>query len=262
MLTITSAELNLWMATLLWPLSRTLGLVASAPLFGNAGVPVQVKVMLGVLLAVVVAPGMPPMPSHDPASWAGLLIVAKEMLIGVSMGFAMRIVFAAVEMAGEVIGLTMGLGFASFYDPQTRGRSSTISQFLTLLATMALLAINGHLVMIEVLAESFVSMPVGATQVSAAAPLELVRWAGIIFTSGLQLALPVLAALLMTNVALGVLTRAAPQLNLFGIGFPISIAVGFLLIALTLPYLAGPLQALFNQGFEASRAVARAAAGG
>lgn len=255
MLTVTSAELNLWMATFLWPLSRTLGLVAAAPLFGNAGVPLQLKIVLGFLLAMVISPVIPPMPSHDPASWAGLLIVAREMLVGVAMGFAMRVVFAAVEMAGEAIGLTMGLGFATFYDPQTHGRSSTISQFLTLFSTLVLLAIDGHLMMIEVLAESFVSLPVAATPLPNGATLEVARWGGVIFSSGLQLALPVLAALLMTNVALGVLTRAAPQLNLFGIGFPVSIGVGFLLIALALPYLGGPLQALFNQGFGAMRDV-------
>ncbi|MFD2366394.1 flagellar biosynthetic protein FliR [Pseudoduganella sp. GCM10020061] len=260
MLTLTSGELNTWIAAFLWPLSRMLGLVASAPLFGNSAVPTTVKVMLGATLALVIAPAIPAMPAVNPTSMAGLLIVAQEMLIGLAMGFAMRIVFAAIEMAGEVASLTMGLGFASFFDPLTQGRSSGISQFLTLVATMAFLAVNGHLILIEVLAESFYTLPVSATPLSIGGPYEMARWGGEIFRSGLQLSLPLVAALLMTNVALGILTRAAPQLNLFGIGFPISLGVGFIVLSLVLPYLAGPFQGLFNRGIEASRSIPRAAA--
>ncbi len=173
------------------------------------------------------------------------------------MGFAMRIVFAAVEMAGEVASLTMGLGFATFFDPQTQGRTSAISQFLALLATTIFIAANVHLVVLEVLAESFISMPVAASPMGGGLAVELVRWGGTIFAAGLQLSLPIVAALLITNVALGILTRAAPQLNIFGIGFPISLGVGLLVISLTLPFLGGPLQGLLNQGVEASRKLPR-----
>ncbi|MES2297825.1 MAG: flagellar biosynthetic protein FliR [Pseudomonadota bacterium] len=260
MITLTSAEWNSALAALLWPLSRILGLIAAAPLFGNASVPVSVKVALGTLLALIMAPAIPAMPAADPVSLAGFLIVLQEMLIGLGMGFAMRIVFAAVEMAGEAASLTMGLGFATFFDPQSQGRSSAISQFLTLIATMAFLAINAHLVLLSALAESFVTMPVSASPLGTGAPFALARFGGVIFSAGLQLALPILAALLITNVALGILTRAAPQLNIFGIGFPISLGVGFLVISLSMPYLSMPLQNLFNQGVEAGRSLPRSAA--
>jgi flagellar biosynthetic protein FliR len=259
MLTLTAAELNAWVAGLLWPLSRILGLIASSPLFGNASVPVSVKVSLGVLLALVMAPLVPAVPAADPTSWAGLLILVKEMIIGLAMGFAMRLVFAAIEYAGEVASQTMGLGFAMFFDPTTRGRSSAVSQFMALVATMAFLAVNGHLVLLEALAESFITMPITSTPFSGNAPLELARWGGRIFSAGLQLSLPIVAALLITNVALGILTRAAPQLNLFGIGFPITLGVGFLTLSLSLPYLSTPIVNLFNQGVEAGRALPRAA---
>ena len=257
MITLTSAEMNTWIAALLWPLTRILGLIAAAPLFGNSSFPVSGKIVLGVLLATIMAPAIPALPAADPMSMAGLLILIQELLIGLAMGFAMRIVFAAVEMAGEVASLTMGLGFASFFDPLTKGRSSAVSQFLALIATMAFLAVNGHLVLLEALAESFYTMPISATPMSASAPWELARWGGHIFTAGLHLSLPIVAALLITNVALGILTRAAPQLNIFGIGFPISLAVGLLLVSLVLPYLSGPIQTLFNQGIEASRSIPR-----
>ena len=258
MLTLTSIEINAWIAGLLWPLTRILGLVAAAPLFGNRAVPVSIKVSLGVLLAAIIAPTVPALPATDPMSLAGLLILVKELLIGLAMGFAMRIVFAAVEFAGEVASMTMGLGFAVFFDPATRGRSSAISQFLALVATMAFLAVNAHLVLLAALAESFVSLPISSTPFSSGAPLEVVRWGARIFSAGLQLALPVIAALLITNVALGVLTRAAPQLNIFGIGFPLTLGVGFLTLSLTMPYLGTPIVNLFNEGVEAARAIPRA----
>ena len=260
MLTITSVEMNTWIAALLWPLSRILGMIAASPLFGNASFPMSGKIMLGIVIAMIMAPVIPPGPAADPMSMAGLLIVLQEMLVGLALGFAIRIVFAAVEMAGEVVSATMGLGFASVFDPQTKGRSSAVSQFLALISTMAILAINGHLLLLEVLAESFVTMPISATPASAGLMLQLVKWAGAIFSVGLQLSLPIVAALLITNVALGILTRAAPQLNIFGIGFPVSLGVGLILISQALPYMSVPLQNLFNQGLEHARAIPRAGA--
>jgi flagellar biosynthesis protein FliR len=260
MITLTSAELNTWIAAFLWPLTRILGLVAASPVFGNTSLPVSIKVSLGVILAAIMAPAIPALPAADPMSMAGFLILLQEMLIGLGMGFAMRVVFAAIEMAGEISGLTMGFGFASFFDPQSAGRTSAISQFLVLVATMAFLAVNAHLVLLEALAESFISMPISSSPIAATAPLELAKWGGRVFSAGLQLALPIIAALLVTQIALGILTRAAPQLNLFGIGFPLTLGVGFIVLSLALPYLGGPFQNLFNQGIEASRLIPRSAA--
>ena len=260
MLTLTSAEINLWIASLLWPLTRILGMIASAPLFGHASVPTRAKVILGVLVAMIVAPNLPPMPAVEPTSWAGLLILVQELLVGLAMGFSMRLVFAAIEYAGELASATMGFGFASFFDPATQGRSNAISQFMSMVATMAFLAVNAHLVLLAALTESFISLPISATPLSSVAPLELARLGSRIFSAGLQIALPILAALLIVNVALGILTRAAPQLNIFGIGFPITLGVGMLTISVVLPYLNTPIQNLFNEGIEAGRRIPRAAA--
>ena len=173
MLTLSSLEINAWIAGLLWPLTRILGMVAAAPLFGHASVPTQVKVILGVLLALIIAPTVPNIPATDPMSYAGLLILVQELLVGLAMGFAMRLVFAAIEYAGELASSTMGFSFASFFDPTTQGRSAAISQFLSMVATMAFLAVNAHLVLLAALAESFVSLPISGTPLSSAAPLEL-----------------------------------------------------------------------------------------
>lgn len=257
MLTLSSIEMNTWIAALLWPLSRILGLLAAAPLFGNAAVPVSTKVCLGVLLAMIIAPTVPALPAADPLSMAGLLILTQEMLVGLAMGFSIRIVFAAIEMAGEISSLTMGLGFASFFDPQTKGRSSAISQFLTMLATLMFLTVNGHLVLLAALAESFVSLPVSASPISGGGFQQLAAWGAEIFRSGVQISLPIVAALLLTNVALGILTRAAPQLNIFGIGFPVTLGVGLLVLSMVLPYFAVPFQNLFLRGIETARLLPR-----
>ena len=257
MLTLSSIELNTWIAALLWPLSRILGLIAAAPLFGNAALPATVKVTLGALLAMIIAPTVPALPAVNPMSLPGLLILTQEMLVGLAMGFSIRIVFSAIEMAGELSSLTMGLGFASFFDPQTKGRSSAISQFLVMLATLMFLTVNGHLVLLAALAESFVSLPISASPISGGGFQQLAAWGGEIFRSGLQISLPIIAALLLTNVALGILTRAAPQLNIFGIGFPVTLGVGLLVIGMVLPYLATPFQNMFLRGIETARLLPR-----
>ena len=248
MISLTSAELNTWIAAFLWPLTRILGLIATAPLFGNLAIPVRVKLGLGIMLALVIAPTVPALPAADPMSLSGMLVLMQELVIGLAMGFAMRVVFAAVEMAGEICGLTMGFGFATFFDPQTRARSSAIAQFLALLTLMVFLATNIHLMMLSTLAESFISMPVSALPAGAGGFRTLANWGGLIFSAGVQLSLPIIAALLITNIALGILTRAAPQLNLFGIGFPVTLGAGFIVLALMLPYLATPIEKLLSEG--------------
>ena len=173
----------------------------------------------------------------------------------------MRIVFATVELAGEMIGLTMGLGFATLFDPQTKGRSSAVSQFLALMATMTYLAINGHLLLITSLAESFIILPISATPLTGSGFYQIALWGGKIFSTGVQLSLPIVATLLLTNVALAILTRAAPQLNIFGVGFPLTLGLGFLLIWLMLPYMAVPIENLLVAGFEKLGQITRALAG-
>lgn len=251
MISVTSAELNTWIAAFLWPLTRIIGMISVAPLFGNVSVPARVKIALGIMLALIISPTVPALPALDPMSLPGFLILAQQLIIGLAIGFAMRITFAGVEMAGEITGMTMGLGFASFFDPQTRARSSAISQFLALLTLMIYLATNLHLVVLSTLAQTFELLPISSNFISAGGMLEVVKWGGRIFSAGVQLSLPIVAALLITNIALGILTRAAPQLNIFGIGFPITIGVGFIMIGIVLPYLMNPIINLMQEGIDA-----------
>jgi len=250
MISFTDTAIYTWLGGFIWPLTRILGLISTAPVFGHNSVPITSKIGLAVILAIIVGPNLPNIPAVNPASLAGILILAQQLIIGLAMGFAMQIIFMAVDMAGTIAGMTMGLGFASFFDPQTQGQTVAISRFMTMLATLVFLSINGHLIMIEGLVESFSTLPISVSALNSHGFLQMANWGGTIFSAGVQLSMPMVAALLITNIALGILTRSAPQLNLFGIGFPITLGMGFVVLALALPYLATPMQALMQQGFN------------
>lgn len=253
MLTVSSTQLLALIASFAWPFMRILGLVLVAPLLGNVAVPVNIRVVLTASLALVVAPSLTGLPPMDPLSLQGIFILTQQFIIGAAMGFVIRLVFAAVELAGEVTGMTMGLGFASFYDPQSQGHTTAISQFLALVVLMMYLATNMHLLLLATLVESFTTIPVADLASTGALAGKVAGWASYAFSGGLQLAMPMVGVLLITNIALGILTRAAPQLNIFGIGFPVTISVGLLMLALVLPYLSVPVDTLFGQAFALLR---------
>jgi flagellar biosynthetic protein FliR len=256
-ISVTSAQLNEWLAAFLWPLARILALIGAAPVLGDSVLPLRVKIGLGVLVAVVVAPVIGPLPKVDPGSLPGLLILAQQILIGLAMGFVMRVVFAAVEAAGEIAGLQMGLGFATLIAPESDGSTLVVGQFLSLLATLMFLSIDGHLMMIDLLSESFGAFPVSAQPFSANGLALLADWGGKIFAAGVWLSLPLIGVLLITNLALGILTRASPQLNLLSVGFPITLSVGMVALLLSLPYFVPALLQLVPEGMKVMLEVAR-----
>ena len=255
MISLTDAQLNAWLIHFIWPLTRILGLLMVAPIFGHRAVPGRVKIGLGIFIALIVAPTLPPMPDVALGSWHGLHILVQQMLIGVAIGFVMRVVFAAVEAAGEIVGLQMGLGFATFFDPQSAGQTLVLARFFNMLAALVFLAVNAHLLLIGVLVESFQSLPISTQPLSAAGFYNVASFGSTVFVMGLQLALPLIAILLMTNLALGILTRSAPQLNIFAIGFPITLGVGLIMLNLTLPYFAPQLENMIQNGLKASTLV-------
>ncbi len=237
MISFTSAQLTVWLAAFIFPLVRILALIASAPIFGNKQIPARVKVGLAVLVTLVIAPTLDIPKDIDPASAAGLFLLAQQLVAGLMMGFVMRLVFAAVEMAGDIAGMQMGLGFASFYDPQNAAYTPVVAQFLGIIAGLAFLSLDLHLYLLAALADSFQAFPIAPGQPAAGAFRNMAEWGGSLFAHALQLSLPIIAALLITNLALGILTRSAPQLNIFAVGFPITLAVGFVVLALLMSFL-------------------------
>lgn len=251
MISFTDAQLNTWLITFIWPLTRILGLIMVVPVFGHRSVPARVKVGLGVFIALIISPTLPPMPDVSLGSWYGLFILVQQLLIGIAIGFVMRIIFAAVDSAGEIIGLQMGLGFASFFDPQSSTQTLVISRFLNMVAVLIFLAVNAHLLVLGMLVESFKILPVSAQPLSTAGFHNVAAFGTNVFAIGLQLALPLIAILLITNLALGILTRASPQLNIFAIGFPITLSVGLIILDLTLPYFAPQFENMIHHGLKA-----------
>lgn len=251
MISIGSAQIDAWIVAFVFPLARILGFIAAAPLWSTAGIPRRTRLILAISIAVAITPTLPPMPGVQPGSLPGLWILAQQMLIGIGMGFAAKIVFTAFDVAGEFIGTQMGLGFATFYDPLNSSQTPVIAEFINLIALLLFLSMNGHLLYLATLAQSFSAIPVSATPLGASSWLNLAELGSKIFSAGLLLSLPIIVALMITNVALAVLTRAAPQLNLFALGFPLTLMGGFVALAISLNYLASPLQGIFEFGMSA-----------
>jgi flagellar biosynthetic protein FliR len=246
-ISITTEQWYAWITAFLWPFLRVLGLVVAEPVLGNRAVPAAAKVGLAILVTLVLAPLLPPMPRLQPHSAAGLLIAIQQLLIGLAMGFAIRVALAAAEMAGHLAGLQMGLGFATFFDPESGAQSPAVGQFTGLFAILIFLSANGHALVLGALAESFTVLPISAAAMSPLGFRVLVEWGGAIFSAGLLIALPVVAALLAANVAVGIMTRAAPQLNLFAVGFPITLTVGLVALYLAIPHLGPVIGQLFDE---------------
>ena len=259
MLSVTSAQLDAWLALLAYPLARILGLVGAAPVFGNNAVPRRLKLVVGLAIAIGLLPVLPPPAQSVPlGSWNGLLMLFQQTVTGIAMGLTLRVIFATLDVMGEIISLQMGLSFATFFDPVAGGQTGVVGEFLTLIATLIFLSLNGHLLMVDALARSFEWLPITETQPHKGGWLMLARFGSTIFAAGLLMALPVVTALLITNIALGILTRAAPQLNLFAIGFPVTLTVGFGVLLLALGHLAPVLQGLYDLGFQTMANLVRA----
>lgn len=240
MLTFTEAQLQAWIAPLLWPFLRALALFTSLPVLGQRIVPVRVRIALAFFVAVAAQATLPQMPDVALDSAAALLVAAQQVLIGLALGFAVRIVFAAVEMAGEVVGLQMGLNFASFFDPATASQTNSAGRLFGAMVALLFIVTDGHLAVIAALAQSFHSLPVGPDVLTWLRMLQPQAWGAEVFHLGLWIALPLVGMLLFVNIVLGVISRVAPQINVFAVGFPITVAVGLIGMLLTLPMMHSP----------------------
>jgi flagellar biosynthetic protein FliR len=248
MISVTEAQLSAWYGAVFWPLARVLALFSVAPLLSHRAIPARIKVALALGIALVLMPNLAAPPLADVLSARGLALLAQNLVIGVIIGFTVRIVFAALEVAGEVIGLQTGLSFAGFFNPAMGVTQTAVSSFMSLLALLMFVAIDGHLMLIHALAESFRLFPLtGAVEF----PLSFDRVARMgsdVFALGLTIALPFIAVMMVVNIVLGVLARVAPQLNIFAVGFPLTILVGLGTLFVFLPYIEAPLRAALERG--------------
>lgn len=253
---LSTTQIAAWLTAWLWPFLRISALVTAAPIFGNRLIPTRVRLGIALTLTLVIAPVIPPAPVMDPISGPGLLIGIQQVLIGAALGFALRLVFAVLELGGQLIAQMMGLGFAVLVDPQNGIDMPVVSRLYIILATLVFLSLNGHLAIIEVLADSFVTLPIGSGGLEQGGLWALVDHAGWVFSSAVRMALPAIVALFIVNLAFGVMARAAPQLNIFAVGFPLTLIFGFFVILLTLPSTVSQWEDLFESSIATVRLMA------
>nr|WP_277346251.1 flagellar biosynthetic protein FliR [Solimonas marina] len=240
-----------WLQQFIWPLARISSALMIAPVLGSGRITARVRMALALLLTLVIAPLLPAPPVAQLFSsiWWGTLL--REIAIGLLIGFTLQIIFEAVTLGGELISASASLSFATLADPLRGVSTPVIGQFLMLVATLLFLALGGHLQFIEWLARSFTDLPVGGATLGMDRIGSLLTFSGTLFAGGLMLALPVLVALLTINLALGVISRSAPSLNLFAVGFPLSLIVCLVLLYLAMPSMIGKMGLLFDEGWRA-----------
>ncbi len=237
----------------LWPFFRIGGLLMAAPVIGTRAVPVRIRLVMAIAITMLVVPYIPAVPVVDALSGEGMLTTVQQIVIGVSLGLTLRFMFVVFELSGQIIGQQMGLGFAAMVDPQTGTQVPVVSQFYIVIGTLAFLALNGHLIMIRVVAESFTTLPIGSSGIDREGIGLLLSYVSWLIANAVLLALPAIVALMVVNLSFGVMTRAAPQLNIFAVGFPIMILMGAAVMYMTLSGLEPHLVRLLDEALKMSR---------
>jgi flagellar biosynthesis protein FliR len=251
---LTTGQLEAYVAQGFFPFARIGACLMVAPLFGARFVPARTRIILAVAITALVVP-LIPAPTIAPFSPQGFVVVFQQLLIGVAFGFALQVVFDALALAGQLLANSMGLSFAFNIDPLRGSSTPALGQLYVILATLTFLALGGHVALIEMLVAGLYSLPVGTAGLGQEGLWSLILWGGTLFSGAIGIALPGVTALLIVNLAFGVVSRAAPSLNLFAVGFPVSLVVGLLVVLVGI----GPLQTSFTEllanGFEFLRSL-------
>ena len=236
-----------WLSPILWPFMRTLAMFSVAPIFSQRAIPARAKVGMALVIALGAQASFIDQPVVSINAPEAFGCVLQQVGIGLAIGFAARLAIAAVEVAGEFVGLQMGLNFASFFDPTSNAQLSAISRFLVQVFTLLFVAINGHLVVLMAVVRSFEAFPVDGYFLQAVSQMRIHELGSAIFSSALWIALPMMILLLFVNLSMGILSRIAPQINAFSVSFPITLSVGMLGLSATLPMMEQPLMRVFEQ---------------
>ncbi|WP_459745042.1 flagellar biosynthetic protein FliR [Pseudomonas sp. 3A(2025)] len=257
MLALTDTQISTWVASFMLPMFRIVAVLMTMPIIGTTLVPRRVRLYFAFAITVVVAPVLPPMPPVQALDLSALLLIGEQIIIGVGMGLSLQLFFHIFVVAGQIIATQMGMGFASMVDPTNGVSSAVVGQFFTMLVTLMFLGMNGHLVVLEVLVESFTTLPVGGG-VPVGNFWTLANGLGWVMASGLRLVLPAVTALLIINVAFGIMTRAAPQLNIFSIGFPMTLVLGMVILWMSMADILSQYQPMAVEALQQIRDLVRA----
>jgi flagellar biosynthetic protein FliR len=249
-LTFTEAQIAAWLSPVLWPFLRVLAMLSVAPVFSMRAIPIRVKIGLALMVAVCAQATLGGQPVVSVNSPQALGTVVQQVAVGVAIGFAVRLVFASVELAGEIIGLQMGLNFASFFDPASGAQVSAVGRFFGNIALLLFIVINGHLLVLMAVVTSFERFPVDGNFLQSINSMRVFDLGSALFSSAFWLALPMISLLLFVNLTLGIISRIAPQMNIFAVGFPVTLTVGMIGITGTLTMLEQPLLTLLHRAIE------------
>jgi flagellar biosynthetic protein FliR len=252
---LSAAQAAAFSGTLLWPFMRISAMLMAMPIVGTRLLTVRIRIGLALVITLLVIPLLPAMPAVDPFSLQGLTVSIQQVLIGLAMGFVLQLVLAALTIAGEAIAMTMGLGFASMVDPQNGVNVPVLSQFFLILGTLLFLALGGHLMIIQLVVSSFQSIPVGVEGLARDGFWQIILFSGQMFMGAIWIAMPAMVSILVVTLAMGVMTRAAPQLNIFSVGFPVTMLLGFIIIMLVLPSLSPRFSDLLMRGMQVSQSI-------
>ena len=247
---LTDAQITEFVGRYLWPFFRITALFMSMPVVGTRLVTARVRVVLGITVTLLVVPLLPSMPSIPPLSLARLVIIIQQIIIGITIGFFLQVMFHLFVLAGQFMAMKMGLGFASMNDPANGVTVTVVSQYYLILTTLLFLSVNGHLAVFQMVIESFSTFPVSDRGLSADVFLQIASSGTWMFSRALLVAMPVLTSLLVVNLAFGVMSRAAPQMNVFAVGFPITLLFGLILIWYSMPSFLPNYHMFMEEGFN------------
>lgn len=233
-----------------YPFVRIGAMFSIIPIYGFRAAPALTKVILTIFVTIAIAPSIAMPPPVDPFTWLGVLYILQQVLIGLAIGLVFVVIFQAFVMAGHIVAMGMGLAFASMADPASGATAPVVSQYYSIIVTLMFLALNGHLLVIQVVVDTFEYLPIGIEFLNQESIWRLVAFGSYVFSAGVLVALPAITALLLINVSFGVVTRAAPALNIFAVGFPITLLTGLVMLSLTTPIILPQLQDLIAQGLD------------
>jgi flagellar biosynthetic protein FliR len=246
-------QIESWIGSAFWPFLRIGACLMVAPMFGASYVPPRIRIVLAGAMTLVALPMIPHAEAMTVLSADGVITTVEQIVIGVALGFALQLMFDALTLGGQILANGMGLGFAFNIDPLRGVTTPALGQFYTLLGILVFLALDGHIALIETLISSFRGLPVGPSGLSAQALHSLADWGDEMFLGALRVALPGMTAMLVINLAFGVTSRAAPALNLFAVGFPVTLIFGFVIVLLGLPGIQSVLTDLLSAAFQFMR---------
>jgi flagellar biosynthetic protein FliR len=253
MISLTTGQLDAWLAQLLWPFIRVGSCFMVAPAFGAIFVPPRIRIVLAGAITLIIAPLVPSPGDIAPFSPAGIVVTIQQVIIGIAIGFSLQVLFDAVTLGGQLLANSMGLSFAFNTDPLHGVETPVLGQIYSMLVMLTFLSLDGHLKLIELLVDGFRTLPIGTSGLGQDGIWSIVTWGSQLFSGALSVALPGVTALLIVNIAFGVMSRAAPQLNLFAVGFPISLVFGLLIVLAGLPSMQTTFIGLLSAAFDLLR---------